>query len=111
MSLEQFGRRLGMSRQGAHRLEGAEAAGSITVNKLKGAADALGCDLVVLLIPRKPLQQVVRERAREVAANQVDQVGNTMALEDQAVSSRRREEMVDDLTEEIVRRGHSDLWE
>ena len=54
------------------------------------AADALGCDLVYLLVPRRPLTTVVRDRARELAHWQVAAAEQTMSLEDQATGRASR---------------------
>src|SRR5580658_2841832 len=58
LSLEDLAQRLGLaSRTTAHQLERAEVSETITLRRLRAAADALGCDLAVVLIPRKPLSE------------------------------------------------------
>ena len=110
MSLESFGSRLGISPQGAQQLERAEAKGTITINRLRAGADALGCDLVVMIVPRKPLQQVVRERALKVAEEQVYRVGHSMALENQSVSQELTQKTVEELAEKMILKGDPRLW-
>ena len=88
------------------RLEQSEAAGRIQLDTLRRTADALGCDLVYLLVPRRPLTTVVRERARQLAHAQIAAVEQNMRLEDQATGATR--EMEDQLTEELIERGG--LW-
>jgi predicted DNA-binding mobile mystery protein A len=88
------------------RLEQSEAADRIRLETLRRAADALGCDLVYLLVPRRPLTTVVRDRARELARWQVAATEQTMRLEDQATGEAR--EMEDRLTQQLVERGG--LW-
>jgi NAD(P)H-hydrate repair Nnr-like enzyme with NAD(P)H-hydrate dehydratase domain len=73
---------------------------------LRRAADALGCDLVYLLVPRRPLTAVVRDRARELVHRQVAGTEQSMRLEDQATGETS--EMEDRLTEQLVKRGG--LW-
>lgn len=67
MSLESFGARLGITRQAAHRLEMSEASGAITLNRLRDAADALGCDVAIVLVPREDLETWVERRALDAA--------------------------------------------
>jgi enoyl-CoA hydratase/carnithine racemase len=73
---------------------------------MRRAADALECDLVYLLVPRRPLTTVVRERARELAHWQVAAVEQTMSLEDQATGQTK--ELEDQLTHQLLDRGG--LW-
>jgi predicted DNA-binding mobile mystery protein A len=98
--------RLGTTAGAVTRLEQSEAADRIRLDTLRRAADALGCDLVYLLVPRRPLTAVVRERARELAHRQVVAIEQTMRLEGQA--TRATSEMEDQLTEQLLERGG--LW-
>jgi predicted DNA-binding mobile mystery protein A len=84
MSAATVAARLGTTAGAVTRLEQSEAAERIQLNTLRQAADALGCDLVYLLVPRLPLGDVVRDRARELAHQQATAVERTMQLEDQA---------------------------
>lgn len=106
MSAEALAARLGVTAGAVTRLEQSEAADRIRLDTLRRAADALGCDLVYLLVPRRPLNAVVRDRARELASRQVAAVEQTMRLEDQATGTAK--EMADQLTERLLERGG--LW-
>jgi predicted DNA-binding mobile mystery protein A len=106
MSAAAVAARLGTTAGAVTRLEQSEAADRIRLDTLRRAADALGCDLVYLLVPRRPLTAVVRERARELAHQQVAAIEQTMRLEDQA--TRATSEMEDQLTEQLLERGG--LW-
>jgi predicted DNA-binding mobile mystery protein A len=106
MSTAALAHRLGTTAGAVTRLEQSEAGDRIRLNTLRGAADALGCDLVYLLIPRRQLDLVVRERARELARSQAAAVEQTMRLEDQAAGLTS--ELEDRLTEELLQRGG--LW-
>jgi len=106
MSAAVLAGRMGTTASAVTRLEQSEAANRIRVDTLRRAADALGCDLVYLLVPRRPLAAVVRDRARELAHYQIVAVEQTMLLEDQATG--RAKEMEDQLTEHLLERGG--LW-
>jgi predicted DNA-binding mobile mystery protein A len=106
MSAAALADRLGTTAGSVTRLEQSEAAGRVQLNTLRRAADALGCDLVYLLVPRRPLTTVVRERARELAREQVAAVAQTMRLEDQATD--RSADLEDQLTQRLIERGS--LW-
>ncbi len=106
MSAAALAGRLGTTAGAVTRLEQSEAADRIRLETLRRAADALGCDLVYLLVPRRPLTTVVRDRARELARWQVAATEQTMRLEDQATGEAR--ELEDRLTQQLVERGG--LW-
>jgi predicted DNA-binding mobile mystery protein A len=106
MSASVLAARLGITAGAVTRLEQSEAADRIRLDTLRRAADALGCDLVYLLVPRRPLTAVVRDRARELAHWQVAAVEQTMRLEDQATGKAK--ELEDQLTEQLIARGS--LW-
>lgn len=84
MSVTDFAGRLGVSRQRVSQIEAAEVEGSATLVTLRRAAEALDCTLVYALVPNESLEQIVRRRARQVAARDVRRVQHTMLLEDQA---------------------------
>jgi predicted DNA-binding mobile mystery protein A len=106
MSAAALADRLGITAGAVTRLEQSEAAGRVQLDTLRRSADALGCDLVYLLVPRRPLTAVVRERARELAREQVAAVAQTMRLEDQATD--RSADLEDQLTRRLIERGS--LW-
>lgn len=110
MSLESFGNRLGVSRQTAHALSKAENDGSLTIKRLRSAADALDCDLIVLVVPRQPLEQTVMDRARVVAREQVMRTSHSMALEEQSVSDESLDQMIHDAASSMIDESHSKLW-
>jgi predicted DNA-binding mobile mystery protein A len=106
MSAAALAGRLGTTAGAVTRLEQSEAADRIQLDTLRRAADALGCDLVYLVVPRRPLSAVVRDRARQLARVQVAATEQTMRLEDQATGEAK--EMEDQITEQLLERGG--LW-
>ena len=106
MSAAVLAARLGTTAGAVTRLEQSEAADRIRLDTLRRAADALGCDLVYLLVPRRPLTATVQERAREVARVQAAAIEQTMLLEDQATG--RTSELEDRLAARLLERGG--LW-
>lgn len=106
MSAAVLATRLGTTAGAVTRLEQSEAADRIRLDTLRRAADALGCDLVYLLVPRRPLTATVQERARHVAHAQAAAIEQTMRLEDQATG--RTSELEDRLAARLLERGG--LW-
>ncbi len=110
MSLDALGRRLGLgSRSTVYQLERAEVEDAITVRRLRAAADALGCDLVVVFVPRVPLTQMMENKAREKAIYRFQRAAHSMVMEDQAVY--QMDELIKEATQEILNEGDSKLWE
>lgn len=109
MTTGQFARRLCVSQPRVAALEKAEADGVVTLKSLRQAAEALDCDFVYALVPRKPLEQVVKDRARDVAERQLARTDQTMRLENQAVSKARMVRARDELAAELLRSDRR-LW-
>ena len=89
-------------------LEHNEQAGTVRLETLARAADAMGCDLVYAFVPRTSLDEFVDQRARAVAEAEIRRVDTTMALEDQRTSASERARLRDDRAREL--RASRDLW-
>jgi predicted DNA-binding mobile mystery protein A len=98
MTAEDLAGRLGVTQPSLTRLEKSERAGNIRLDTLTRVADALECDVVYALVPRRPLDEMVTEQARRRASERVGQVAHSMALEDQAVGDVKTATRIDDLT-------------
>ncbi len=85
MTLAQLGRRLGISPQSLRSLEEREREGTISLTKLREAAEAMGCDLKLAFVPRSSLEGMVREQAALKAREQRNRLLHTMRLESQEV--------------------------
>ena len=106
MSQPQLAKQMKVARQTVSRMEARELAGTLSLNQLKVAADALGCDLVYALVPRKPLNVVVEERAKAWALTNLYMTARTMDLEDQGTDIHSHQ--IDDYVAEHV--TEHDLW-
>ncbi|MEO8883665.1 MAG: transcriptional regulator, partial [Devosia sp.] len=85
-----------------------EAAGTIQLQTLQKAAQALDCVLVYALVPNDSLEKSVNERARRIARRSVSRVAQTMSLEDQAATGRNAEDQIDAYIRDHVR--DRDIW-
>lgn len=83
MTMAQLGKRLRVTAPGIADLESREANGSITVARLRSAAEALGCDLQIVFVPRVPLAEMVERQAVLKASQENRRIVHTMRLEDQ----------------------------
>lgn len=102
--------RLGISGPTLHKSEQSEAEERISLGQLRKLADGLDCDLVYALVPRKPLTEVVQDRAQQLAKEEVYGVAHTMSLEDQRPTNERIQKQVARRVDELLRGKWSDLW-
>jgi predicted DNA-binding mobile mystery protein A len=108
MTAAELGVRVGVTESAVARLEKSERNDAVRLNSLRRTADALGCDLVYALVPRRPLEDVVADQALRVAAMELAAVEQTMLLEDQALDPVTLPEHVTDYAREIV--NQPGLW-
>ncbi len=96
----QLAKRMGIRQPSIINLEQSEEKGSIELATLRRAAEALDCTLVYTLIPNKPLEAMVRARARAFMRRRRRPVEHTMLLEDQQVKDSVTEAQIDDAVRE-----------
>ena len=101
MSLADLAARMHVAESTVLRLERGEKAGTTQLETLRRAAEALDCELVYALVPRKPLADQVDEQAHRVASRVLSAVVHTMALEDQVAPERATAELVEQ---------HAEAW-
>jgi len=111
MTTGQLAKRLGVRQPRIVEMEKGEATGNITVQSLERAADAMGCRLVYVLVPKKPLTKMIEERASHLAKKKLALVEQTMRLEDQEVHDQRfKAQTHQRLITELLRRP-ARLWD
>ena len=111
MTLEQLGQRLGVSKVRIKHLEDAELTGSVTLESLEKAANALNCTLVYALVPKEPLTLMVENRARQKAQDLLRHTQQTMALEDQAPLPDEQNAQLNQLIQKLLSSKRSRLWD
>jgi predicted DNA-binding mobile mystery protein A len=102
MSTQQLAKRLRIKQPSVVALEQSEAKGSIELATLRRVAAALDCTLVYALVPNKPLESLVRDRARAFARRRLEPIEHSMLLEDQTVKPKAKdfETRLDELVRE-----------
>lgn len=111
MTSAQLGKRLGVVQSRVIAIEQAEAKGTITLNSLEKAAQALDCRLVYVLVPRQPLDALIEKRALSLANRRLAATSHTMALEAQGVEKGDESEQLKRLVQQLIAKGGSKLWE
>ena len=110
MSAAALARRLRISPAGVRKLESAEASDAITLGSLRKLAEALDCELHYALVPRKPLEEGLRDRAEAIAKARLRPIAHSMALEDQAVDDPLSRFQLDLEVNRLLEGSRRDLW-
>lgn len=100
MSTAQLAKRLGVKQPSVVALQQSEAKGTIELATLRRVAEALDCTLVYALVPNKPLEAIVRDRARTFARRRLEPVEHSMLLEDQKVMGKDAGARLDEIMRE-----------
>ncbi len=111
MSMHQLGNRMGLPRQTVDALEKREANGTVTLNTLRQAANALDADLVYAIVPRQSLSRTIEAQARRKALAELRRIAHTMHLEDQAVGEREAALQLKERTNELLQTRPRSLWD
>lgn len=107
MSQTDLARRLGVAPSSVAKLEISERAETVQLDTLRRAADALNCDVVVLVIPRQPLQASVDQRRLQLYQQEMERADVHMNLEAQPISETLRTHLLQEAEESIP---DSVLW-
>lgn len=110
MNGRQLGARLGMSAPGVSALETSEANGTVTLNTLRRAAEALDCTLIYGFAPRTTLKEMVNKQALRIAKRQVVHVSHSMQLEDQLPSKKVLERETRRVVDDLLKKWPRTLW-
>ena len=111
MTAAQFGRRMGVSQPRALEIEKNEIKGTLTLNSLERAAQALNCRLVYTLLPNEPLDVMVENRAKALAETRLKHISHSMSLEDQAVSKEAHQQALAKIVRQLSDKSASELWD
>jgi predicted DNA-binding mobile mystery protein A len=112
ISLRQLSKKLQVTSQNVNQLERREKDGSISIQKLKEAAEALDCKLVYAIIPNEgSLNKMIAERAHKVAKEIVLRTSHSMKLEDQENSEERIKKAIKERAEKIQNELPKYLWD
>ena len=110
MTAPQLGERIGITRQGVGDLEEREQEGTVTLAALRQAADAMNCDLVYAIVPRKSLTEVLSQQAKRKATEEVDRVAHTMRLENQGTGKEEIKRLIEERADQLARGSRRALW-
>jgi predicted DNA-binding mobile mystery protein A len=111
MTTAQYAGRLGVSQPRISALEKSEMDETVTLATLRRAAEALDCRLVYMIVPNRPLDDMLRDRATRRADEQLARVDHTMRLENQGLTARDLELERARIIDELLRGDTRRLWD
>ena len=100
MTTAQLAKRLGVKQPSVVAIEQSEAKGTVELATLRRVAEALDCTLVYAFVPNKPLEAMVRDRARLFSRWRRGPVEHSMLLEGQAVKGKDSDKRLDEIMRE-----------
>jgi predicted DNA-binding mobile mystery protein A len=100
MTTEQLAERLGVKQPSVVAIEQSEMKGTIELATLRRVAEALDCTFVYALVPNKPLDAIVRDSARAFMRRRRGPIEHSMLLEDQKVTGKDAETVLDEIVRE-----------
>jgi predicted DNA-binding mobile mystery protein A len=111
MTNRQLAERVGRKPNTVLDLQAREAAQTVQLNTLRELAEAMDCELLYAIVPRKPLAVMLEERARTVALRTVRRTGHSMALERQALGVKEQERAIEREVDRLLSGSPRKLWE
>ena len=110
MSLRQLGERTGITKASVAQMERREAEGTITLNSMQKLATAMEADVHYFVVPRRGLEEMVKNRAESLARQLAKEVSDSMALENQATSADRLRDLIEYHTGRLLEDAAT-LWD
>jgi predicted DNA-binding mobile mystery protein A len=111
MTTRQVAKSVGVTQSAVVDIERTEARGDITLATMRRYAAALGCELHYALVPKRPLQELVEERADSIARDLVSRARHSMTLEAQVTNNETLEREIKDLRRKLLEGKRSRLWQ
>lgn len=111
MTATQLGARIGVTQSRIARIEKDEAEDAVTLATLRRVAEGLDCTLVYALVPNRPLDEIMADRARAAADAQLKRTHHSMRLENQALDKSDLEAERERLALDILAGDPRRLWD
>ena len=114
MSSRQLADLMGVAQSTVYQLENREAEKKVTLESLDRAANAMECKLIYAFVPKgkhESLDEILNERAKEMARKIVYEAEHSMQLEAQGRNKEQIQERISELATELKDKIDSKLWD
>lgn len=110
MSMQIAASKTGINTSTWEKIEKREQKWTVTIETLQNAANALNCDVKVIMIPRESLNQIIEREAVKKADQEIRELDATMSLEKQENSETFFEDMKKSIVKNYIDNPKS-LWQ
>lgn len=112
MTRDQLGTKLKLTKGAIQKIEEREAAGQITINKLRDVGQALDMQFVYGFVPKDgTIDNLINLKAEKLARKIVLRTNQNMKLEEQGIGDEKIKASIKDLANEIKREMRKSLWD
>lgn len=111
MSSRQLAERMGVAVSRISKLESSEVSGATTLQSLERAADAMDCELVYALVPRRSLGEFMQQQARVAIEHSARYVDHQMLLEAQNLDKVALQQSIEDSVQALLHEQPRWLWD
>lgn len=110
MSTHILAKRLKVTQPTIVDLESREFKKTVTLKKMEEAAEALGCRFVYAFVPETSFLSFIDGQEKQKAERLVQQIQQTMSLEDQALQNEQLKEQLELIHQHIKSEPLKNLW-
>ena len=111
---QQLADHMGIAQPNAMAMEAREVKGAITLETLNRAAEAMDCKLIYAIVPKeefKSIDDLLNQRAREVANRIAKKVDHTMNLESQGLSQEDSGRALERIMNDLKQNADKRIWD
>ena len=110
MTYARVSKKLSVTPSAIMKFEKNEIKGTININSLNKIAEALNCKFVYALVPNETLNKIIDNRVEKVATKMINQIDQSMSLENQSVNKKEIKEQLNNLKKELKNNLSSKIW-
>jgi predicted DNA-binding mobile mystery protein A len=112
MGAPQLAKRVGAKApQSIEDMQRHESEGTITLNTLRKLAEGMGCHLVYAIVPEKPIEESLKERATQIASQTLARTSHSMSLEAQGLGLTEQQRVLSRQVEKLLNGNLKRLWD
>lgn len=111
ITTKQLAKKMDVDRSRVVRIESDELKGALTIQTLTTMANALNCDFIYALVPKKSLGKILEDQAQKIATLRIKRVSNNMLLENQALATKQNKTQIKELQEILLTKSPKRLWD
>lgn len=109
MSQKTLAARAGLTQSAISKIESGRS--EIPLSTLRKALGALFCDLLLIPVPNKNLDEALREQAAKTASKKIRYAAGTMSLEDQLPDEKLIQSLAKRETERLLIEKSTKIWD